>query len=151
VIHASRVYSQTVIADQVSEAAIAELARKLTAYSWTLCSGFRLGSFVFLNDSFSEDGAQEYAVFEAAPNDDETNTQIESVTFGWMSDERARAFLMALYGLAPQPELPPGNVVTCTSVNELLGALNGQQERGISALARHIIKPHPQGSCSECA
>ena len=51
-----------------------ELAEKLTNYTWTLCTGFKLGDYYFLNDSTSENGAQEYAVLK------DTGEQIESIT-----------------------------------------------------------------------
>jgi len=57
-----------------------ELAQKL-GVTWTLCAGFRLGNYLFLNDSISEDGAQEYAIVR-------DGKQIESYTFGWMDAER---------------------------------------------------------------
>jgi hypothetical protein len=59
-----------------------ELAEKITEHTWTLCTGFRLGDLFFLNDSFSEDGAQEYAVIRA-------DRQIETITFSWTSQDRA--------------------------------------------------------------
>jgi len=62
-------------------ASIEDLAEKVTECTWTLCTGFRLRvegqELLFLNDSTSENGAQEYAVF--TPD----GTQIESITFGW--------------------------------------------------------------------
>jgi len=65
---------------------VAELAEKLSQRTWTLCTGFRFrsarGDLLFLNDSTSEDGAQEYAVIRGA-------YQIESITFGWCSVERS--------------------------------------------------------------
>ena len=65
-----------------------ELAQMLAARTWTGCTGFRLRSekraLLFLNDSFSGGGAQEYAVFDEA-----TAQQIESITFSWCSEARA--------------------------------------------------------------
>jgi hypothetical protein len=61
-----------------------ELARLLTQGTWTRCTGFRYRGYLFLNDSFSESGAQEYAVVEEA-----TGKQVESVTFFWCSREQA--------------------------------------------------------------
>jgi hypothetical protein len=43
----------------------AQLAEWLTQRSWTLCTGFAIAGYLFLNDATSEDGAQEYAVEEA--------------------------------------------------------------------------------------
>lgn len=57
-----------------------DLAEKLTQQTWTLCTGFRLKGYLFLNDAFSEDGAQEYAVYRESDM-----RQIESVTFSWAS------------------------------------------------------------------
>ncbi len=58
------------------------LAKTLTKRTLCGCNGFRLsGPFdlLFLNDSFSEDGAQEYAVVK-------DGRQIESLTCSWMSE-----------------------------------------------------------------
>jgi len=55
-----------------------QLTDKLKSHSWTCCAGFRLQGYLFLNDSFSEDGASEWAVFKEA-----TGKQVESITFGW--------------------------------------------------------------------
>jgi hypothetical protein len=52
------------------------LAEKLTEYTWCACNGFRLGEYLFLNDSTGPDGAQEYAIVKGSK-------QLESITFGW--------------------------------------------------------------------
>ena len=62
---------------------VEELAEKLTE-TWTLCTGFRLDGLLFLNDSTSEDGAQEYAVVRESDS-----IQLESITFGWCTYEKA--------------------------------------------------------------
>lgn len=76
------------VADVLS---IEELADKLTSMTWTLCTGFRLRTaeqaLLFLNDSTSEDGAQEYAVFS------EDGRQLESITFGWCDQARAETLI----------------------------------------------------------
>jgi hypothetical protein len=59
-------------------ASIDELVENFTQYTWTLCTAFALQDLIFFNDSFSEDGAQEYAVVRAGQ-------QIESITVSWMS------------------------------------------------------------------
>ena len=59
--------------------------------SWTLCSAWRVGDTLYLNDSFSEDGAQEYAVVRI--QSDGQQAQFESVTFGWMSAEEIARFI----------------------------------------------------------
>jgi hypothetical protein len=66
-----------------------QLARDLTEQTWTLCTGFELEGYLFLNDSTSEDGAQEYAIVLSLP--DGTYVQIESITFGWCSFHKALA------------------------------------------------------------
>ena len=68
-----------------------ELAEKLTNHSWCLCVGFRHGDLLFLNDSLSEDGAAEFAVVQ-----EDTKVQIESITFGWCSEEEALAYIEKL-------------------------------------------------------
>ena len=63
------------------------LAKKLTQQTWTLCTGFSLGDYLFLNDATCEDGAGEYGVVQggfAGPH-----RQIESVTFSWCNESRA--------------------------------------------------------------
>jgi hypothetical protein len=82
-IHARRLF-------QVTQVATAEeLATKLTEMTWVLCQGFRLGELLFVNDSFSGDGAQEYAVFRGTE-------QVESVTFGWCKEARALELIREL-------------------------------------------------------
>lgn len=63
------------------------LAMKLTQQTWCLCTGWLIGSkYLFLNDSFSEDGAQEYAAMLRKPLPGKRNNwlQIETITFSWM-------------------------------------------------------------------
>lgn len=60
-----------------------ELADRLTQQTWTLCTAFRLGEYLFLNDSTSEDGAQEYAVVKLPDDASVYPRQVESITFGW--------------------------------------------------------------------
>jgi len=70
---------------QVGDVGSAEdLAEKLVEHTWCSCNGFRLGGYLFLNDSTSADGAQEYAVVR-----EDGMIQIESVTFGWMKRPEA--------------------------------------------------------------
>ncbi len=78
-IHTRRVFH---IVEEVHS--IADLAENLTQHTWTLCTAFKLIAasdaepLLFLNDSFSENGAQEYAVIRAGQ-------QVESITFSWCS------------------------------------------------------------------
>ena len=71
-----------------------ELARKITEMTWTLCTGFELQGYLFLNDSTSEDGAQEFGVVKHQP--DGSFVQVESITFGWLNEERALTFIQEL-------------------------------------------------------
>ena len=65
-----------------------ELARMLTEMTWTPCTAFALGGYLWLNDSTSPDGAQEYAAIKkSGPNG--KPLQVESITVGWCSYERA--------------------------------------------------------------
>lgn len=67
-----------------------ELAEKLSGdnHTWTLCTGFRHGGFLFLNDSFSEDGAAEWAVVRESDL-----RQVESITFGWCTEAEALRYI----------------------------------------------------------
>ncbi len=62
------------------------LASQLTQSTWCGCNGFRLGEYLFVNDATCADGAQEYAVLRLEGDD---YVQIESLTFSWMSEDRA--------------------------------------------------------------
>jgi len=63
-------------------ASVGELVENFTQHTWTLCTAFSLENLLFLNDSFSEDSAQEYAVVR-------DGRQIESLTVSWMSRAEA--------------------------------------------------------------
>ena len=70
-----------------------ELAEKLKKYTWTLCSGFRYNGYLFLNDSLSEDGAQEYGVIKET-----TGKQVETVTFSWCDYDQALQLIRKIIG-----------------------------------------------------
>ncbi len=82
-IHKNRIFQ---IAEEVTD--IGSLAESLTQQTWTLCTAFKLATssdtppLFFLNDSFSENGAQEYAVIR-------NGRQVESITFSWCSRAEA--------------------------------------------------------------
>ncbi len=76
-VHSNRVWC----VDEVQSAE--ELAQKLVSYTWTLCTGFRYSGYLFLNDSFSEDGAQEYGVVN-----ERTGKQVDTITVSWCSYEK---------------------------------------------------------------
>jgi hypothetical protein len=71
--------------------AVEDLAIKLTQHTWTCCTAFELCGYVLVNDSTSADGAQEYAVLMRLA--DGTWRQIESITFGWCTTEKAADLL----------------------------------------------------------
>ncbi len=82
-IHRNRIFQ---IVEGVTD--IGSLAESLTQHTWTLCTAFKLVTssdtppLFFLNDSFSENGAQEYAVIRGG-------RQVESITFSWCSRAEA--------------------------------------------------------------
>jgi hypothetical protein len=62
--------------------------------TWTLCTGWKVGDTLYLNDSTSEDGAQEYAVLRVRSEDGRLSAQqFESVTFGWMELDEIKDFI----------------------------------------------------------
>ena len=78
-IHTDRVFCMKEVSD------IETLANQLFHYTWTGCTGCRLDDYLFLNDSFSPDGAQEFAVFRKY---DGKFNQIESITIvNWRFSE----------------------------------------------------------------
>ncbi len=62
------------------------LAEQLTQYTWCGCNAFSLGGYLFLNDATSGDGAQEFGVLI---RQGDHYVQIESLTFSWMTTEKA--------------------------------------------------------------
>jgi uncharacterized protein YdiU (UPF0061 family) len=68
---------------------VGELVENVTQHTWTLCTGLSFEGVLFLNDSFSEDGAQEYAVVR-------NGRQIESLTVSWMSRGEAHNTIDAI-------------------------------------------------------
>jgi hypothetical protein len=71
-----------------------ELVAKFSM-TWTRCTGFRIHGYLWLNDSFSEDGAQEYAVFKPVWEGGEQVgwDQIESITVSWCTPEKLRVYV----------------------------------------------------------
>lgn len=69
-----------------------ELARKLTTVTWTCCTAFELGGYLWLNDATSPDGGQEYAtVKRVGPNG--RPLQVESITFSWCNYDEAVQYI----------------------------------------------------------
>ena len=68
-----------------------KLASDLTERTWTLCTGLEFQGYLFLNDSTSENGAQEYAVVKLPEKPGGKYFQVESITFGWCDYDKAIA------------------------------------------------------------
>jgi hypothetical protein len=100
-----------------------ELAEKLTRHTWTCCTGFSLTGhpeYLFLNDSFSEDGAQEYAVLKRS-REGRVTRQVESITFGWCSQDRALELIQEVVSGAYDDGSWPISVRTEPSSNHHCG------------------------------
>jgi hypothetical protein len=72
-----------------------ELAQKLSGETWCCCQAFRIAGhprYVWLNDSTSEDGAQEYAACRVGLAKGDVH-QLESITFGWCDYETSLRYL----------------------------------------------------------
>jgi hypothetical protein len=82
-IHHHRTFSVGVVGS------LDELVQKLTTRTWTLCTCFAYQGLLLANDSFSEDGAQEYAVYK-------DGRQIESLTVSWMTRESLQEVITGL-------------------------------------------------------
>lgn len=142
-IHKARRYN---VADETS---LDDLVAKLTRNSWCLCNGFRIGGLLILNDAFSEDGAQEFAVIRESDG-----AQLESLTVSWMEPPALHAALAALLaGQAPPAGVSPeGEVHVATSMTSLRAAL-GTPSTEIAQLALGTVRvrlDHPKG-CELCA
>lgn len=70
-----------------------DVARLLTQTTWTLCTAIELRGYLFLNDSTSEDGAQEFAVVKVPDQAGGQHVQVESITFGWCNYDRALGYI----------------------------------------------------------
>lgn len=92
----------------VTGATIEQVAQSLRARTYTLCTGFRLSmgaepsagdghDYVILNDSFGEDGAQEYAVIrvlEHLGQDTYRGVMTDSLTVSWIGNDERLAELL---------------------------------------------------------
>jgi len=72
-----------------------ELAALLADKTWSCCTGFEIGGYLFLNDATCADGAQEYAIVKKPVGPGAPYVQIESLTASWMSRERLLEFICA--------------------------------------------------------
>lgn len=120
-------------------ATLEELSKKLICHSWCLCTGFRVivgarTELLVLNDSFSEDGAQEFAILR-------DGVQVESLTVSWYpSVDREGRFREADYG-AGEIDL----------IHDLVGIESREIKTGFENVKPSSLLPHPDGSCPACA
>jgi hypothetical protein len=84
--HRSRVWCVTPVASAE------DLAEKLTTVTWTCCTAFELGGYLWLNDATSPDGGQEFAVVKRAGPAGHP-LQVESITFSWCDFDEALAYV----------------------------------------------------------
>ena len=142
-----------------------ELVDKLLNYSWTLCTAFRLGHLLFINDATSEDGAGEWAVVIHEPQEGcecvahehdgcsncahgrcpvLSGVQIESITFGWI-DDPVHALDLVLGCIKEAPSM--SGFEGSSALGDPLVALVSAGYMSKPA----TIHPHPAGSCPLCA
>jgi len=90
---------------------VKELAKQIMT-TQTLCMGFEHEGVLFLNDSFTEDSAQEYAI--VIPQKDGSFAQTESVTFSWIVDTEkvleTIGYCLTTKDLATAPIVIPVNI-----------------------------------------
>jgi hypothetical protein len=72
-----------------------ELATELQRCTWCGCTGFRRAGYLWLNDAFSEDGAQEYAVIREADWQ-----QVESITVSWCTPTELLGYIREMDRMA---------------------------------------------------
>lgn len=84
--HANRVWCVTPVVSAE------DLAEKLTTVTWSCCTAFELGGYLWLNDATSPDGGQEYAVVKR-DGPDGRPLQVESITFSWCDFAEAMEYI----------------------------------------------------------
>ncbi len=78
---------------------VEELAEKLSTKTWSLCTGFRIGDYFFLNDSPHEDAPQQYAIVKIPCFRGGPYLQVESIDFSrWGVKRSATLIRQALSG-----------------------------------------------------
>ena len=106
-IHVSRVFG-------ISEQDIPTVAEALVSSNWVLCNGYFIEQdgvqLLVLNDSFSEDSAQEYPVLRVLAQDGTVYhcAQVESLTVSWY----------------PHPKALGDDLVRCLAATDTYGAVN---------------------------
>lgn len=122
-LHAHRVWC-------VSEVGSAEeLAKNLTETAWCRCQAFSIAGYpryIWLNDSTSSDGAQEFAVVRLTGIAG-WGRQLESITFGW--SDYANSLVM------------------------IRATLNGEDDQNSwsTSVKVRLQSPEEHGRCSLCA
>jgi hypothetical protein len=116
-------------------ASLEELTKKLTEHTWPLCTCFAYQRFLLANDSFSEDGAQEYAVYRE-------DRQIASLTVSWMTRVRLQEALEALVRGEYEPYMDPWRH-SIRSQPASIAALSANEDLGMIrfALGRVVATP----------
>ncbi len=115
------------------------LADKLIGHSWCNCQGWKLGDYLFLNDQTSPDGAFEVAVVKPPAEPDGQWWQIESITFGWFTNN------------------PFGKTATEKAVEVVQrlvsGSMDPGREEGVAWKCEtcHVETPEEHGRCYLCA
>jgi len=92
-IHPNRDFAVSDMSDDLES-----LAHNMSQITWCLCSSWKVDDFLLLNDSFSEDGASEFAICKILKTDGDTTEveQIESVTFSWFTVDQALDYLIMI-------------------------------------------------------
>lgn len=85
-LHQDRVWSVEIVNS------IEELTMKLFETTWCGCTGFELQGYLWLNDSSSPDGAQEFGVIKQ-DGPDGPFCQIESITVSWCQLDELQALI----------------------------------------------------------
>jgi hypothetical protein len=116
-----------------------ELAEKLIGHSWCSCQGWSLGGYLFLNDQTSPDGPFEVAVVKPPAESDGRWWQIESVTFGWFTDD-------------PFGKTAREKARNCIALY-VSGAMDPGREQAVARACEpcRIETPEQHGRCGHCA
>ena len=89
--HRNRIWGEPV------EVTLEEFAEKVAdGRTWTVCTAWKVGEYVFVNDATGDDGAQEYAVLVRDPESPDGWLQIESWTCSWMSRDEIPSYYAKL-------------------------------------------------------
>ena len=90
-LHADRIWVVNVVES------VEKLSHDLTSMTWCCCQAFRLvqhPQYVWVNDSTSPDGIQEFALVRIGLAKGSFR-QLETVTFGWLDEQQATKLIKA--------------------------------------------------------